>query len=96
MAKDLFLRRLELFGPELELVPGEIQIVRAIDRHQVHMGMRHFEAHHGDATTITGKSLLYRFRDGLCEYQDPAQIIFGHIEEFIDFDLGHYKRMSFP
>lgn len=96
MVEDLFLRRLELVGPELELVPGEVQIVRAIDRHQVHMGMRHFEAHYGDATTITWKSLLYSFCNRLGEYQDPAEIIFGHIEEFIYFDLGYYKRMSFP
>ena len=96
MAEDLFLCRLELFGPGLELMPGEIQIVRAIDRHEVHMGMRYFETHYGDATTITRERLLYRFCNRPGEQKDAAQIIFGHIEEIIDLDLGHDQRMSFP
>lgn len=94
MMQDLFLRRLELVGPELEFVPGKIQIVGAVDRYQVHMRMRYFEADHGDATTITGKSFLYRLGDGPGKYQDLAEIICGQVEEFIDLDLGYYQRMS--
>lgn len=96
MAEDLFLRGLELFGSKLELVPGEIQIVRAVDGYEVEMGMRDLEAYYGEATTITGKSLLYRFGDGPGEHQDLAQISIGHVKEFIDLDLGYDKRMSFP
>ena len=95
MVEDLFLRRLELFGPDLELVPREVQIVRAIDRHQVQVRVWHFETYHGEATAVTGKGALYRLGDGPGEHQDLAEIIIGHVEKFVDLELGHDEGMSF-
>lgn len=95
MVADLFLCRLELFGSELELVPGKIQIVRAVDGHQVHMGVWNLEADNGYTATITRKGLFYGFCNRLGKHQDLTQIIFGHVEEFVDLDLGYDERMSF-
>lgn len=95
MVEDLFLRRLELFGPELELMPGKIQVIRAIDGHEMKMRVRHFETDHGKAAAITGKSFLYRFGDRSGENQDLTQVGVGHVEELIDLELGYYEGMSF-
>ena len=76
-------------------MPGEIQIIRVIDRHQVKMRMRHFETDHGEATAITGKSLLYRLGDRSGENQHLAQVGVGQVEELIDLDLGDHEGMSF-
>ena len=96
MVKDLFLRRLELFRPDLEFVPGEVQIVRAIDRYQVQVSMWYFQTHDGQTAAITGKGFFYRLGDGPGEYQYLVKIIIGQIEKFVDLELGHDKGMSFP
>jgi hypothetical protein len=95
MEEKLFLRRFELFGSDLELVPGEVEVIRAVDGDQMQVGMRHFEAYHGDATAITGKGFLDGFGDGPREYQQLAQVGFWQVKEFVDLDPGHDEGMSF-
>ncbi len=58
--------------------------------------MRHFEADHGNAATVTGKGAFdgARYRPGEKHYF--AKVAFGQVEKLVDLCFWYYERMSFP
>ena len=94
--EDLFLRLLQLFRAQFELTPGEIEIIGAVDRYQMHVSMRDFQPYHGKTTTIAREGCFDRLCNGPGKQQQLRQVNIRHIEKIVNLYFWYHQRVSFP
>ena len=84
----------KLFWCEFEVLFSEIEVTLFIDRHQMDVGVRHFEADdgHGDAFAWDG------FLDGSChvfgKHHHLAKLLVIDVEDVVGFMFRHDEGMA--
>ena len=72
----------------------EIDIRLGIHRHQVDMGMGHFQSYYGLSHLSARDGLPNCLCHALCKYLESCQFLVVHIENLVDFALGNHQSVS--
>ena len=84
----------KLFGGEFEMLLLEIKVAFTVDRHQMDMGMRHFESDNSHCDAFAGDGFLDGISHMFGEHHHLSEFFIVDIEDVVGFMFGNDEGMS--
>lgn len=84
---------LKFVGAHLHMV-CEVEVARLVEGHEMDVGVRHIDAHHGLANLDAGTNLLEPLGDALGEEMKLAEELIVEVEDVVYLLLGDAEDMA--